>query len=283
MNRRTFLKRIFYSTLTFLGLSGGSYYYAKHIEPRLLGINEKTISSDYLPDSFNNFRIVQFSDTHLGFHYDERQLQELVSSINDLNPNVIVFTGDLIDNPDSYNISASLTKTLKSLTASHGKYWVYGNHDHGGYGTEVIKDVMDKANFKLLQNSHDHIYENGQRITILGIDDMILGKPNLEKALLHTIESDFKILLSHEPDYATISKNYPIDLQLSGHSHGGQVRLPFLGSLYTPSYATKYTSGPYHFQNQRLFLYVNNGVGTTRLPFRFLCKPEITIFHLSHS
>lgn len=282
MNRRTFLKRIFYSTISFLGLSGGSYYYAKHIEPGLLSVKNKVIHSKYLPLVFDDFRIVQFSDTHLGFHYDETQLTKLVHTINKLNPNAIVFTGDLVDNPDTYNWTQNLTNILKSLSASHGKYWVYGNHDHGGYGTEIIKDTMNHAEFKLLKNSHEKILKDGKEIVILGTDDLILGTPNLEKALLNTNESDFKILLSHEPDYATTARSYPIDLQLSGHSHGGQVRLPFIGSLYTPNYATLYTSGSYTFETERLKLYVNNGIGTTRLPFRFLCKPEITVFHLKH-
>lgn len=281
MNRRTFIRRMLYSTVSLLGLSGGGYYYARYIEPFLLNQTHIPIYSKRLPLQFKNFRIVQFSDTHLGFNYTLKDLEKLIIRINDLKPDLIVFTGDLIDDPTQFNSDKELSAILKRLKSKHGKFWIYGNHDHGGYGTNAIKRIMEQSDFKLLKNSHEVIKRADDQIILAGIDDLILGKPDLATTLVGTSENDFKILLAHEPDFADRTRNFSVDVQLSGHSHGGQIRLPFFGSVYTPDYAIKYIKGSYTFDNERLFLYVNSGIGTTRLPFRFLCKPEITIFTLN--
>ncbi len=281
MKRRTFIKKFFGSMLALLGLSGGTYYYAHKVEPSLLQIHQENIYSPSIPPAFDNFKIVQFSDTHLGFQYSLEQLQDLVQQINQLQPNIVVFTGDLIDEPLSFLEGEQLSLILQELKATDGKYWVYGNHDHGGYGTNIVADIMVQADFELLQNSHTVIERNHERMILAGIDDMILGKTDIDRALANTNPDLFTILLVHEPDFADITKSYPVDLQLSGHSHGGQVRLPIIGHLYTPIYAEKYISGKYQIDD--LQLYVNQGIGTTRLPFRFFCKPEIHLFTLKKS
>ncbi|MEN2467426.1 metallophosphoesterase [Ornithinibacillus sp. FSL M8-0202] len=280
MNRRSFIKKLLAGSLAFFGISGGTYYYARNIEPALLTLHRETIQSKKIPSSFDGFKIIQFSDTHIGFHYTLDQFQELVKKINALEPDLIVFTGDLVDKPDQYNWNPRLTKLLGSLHAPKGKFWIYGNHDHGGYGTEIVKEVMGQADFQLLKNSHHTIEQQVDRILIAGIDDVMLGQPNLSKTLENTNPDLFTILLAHEPDFADKSMEFPVDVQLSGHSHGGQVRLPFVGHLYTPLYAEKYVEGKYTFESSNLDLYVSRGIGTTRLPYRFLCKPEITLFTL---
>lgn len=280
MNRRSFLKRSVGSLLTFAGLGGGTFYYAKRIEPEKLNIVHENISSPNVPPSFQNFKIVQFSDTHVGFHFSVDQLRQLISKINTLQPDVLVFTGDLVDDPKQFQTYNSLAKALSESEAKYGKFWVYGNHDHGGYGTDVIKEVMDQAGFTLLQNNHTVIEKGMERIVIAGVDDVILGKPHLEAALKHVNPDLFTLLLVHEPDIATAAATYPVDVQLSGHSHGGQIRLPFIGDLYTPDYAEKFIKGKYILNDRPFKLYVNSGIGTTRLPYRFLCPPEIHVFTL---
>lgn len=281
MNRRSFLKKSFGSLLAFLGLSGGTYYYAREIEPSLLDIHEEIISSSKITSEFNNFKIVQFSDTHIGFHYSLKQLEELVQTINNRNPDIIVFTGDLVDAPNDYNWNKELIRILGSLKANYGKFWIYGNHDHGGYGTNIVKSVMDRSGFKLLQNQHVTITKAQKSFVLSGIDDVMLGDPNLEKALYNTDPSLFTVLLAHEPDFADRVIDTHVDIQLSGHSHGGQIRLPFIGHLYTPLYARKYVQGKHQLEN--LTLFVTKGIGTTRLPYRFLCKPEIYEYTLKES
>ncbi|WP_042223943.1 metallophosphoesterase [Oceanobacillus manasiensis] len=280
MNRRSFIKRSIGSLLALIGIGGGTYYYARDIEPRMLQVQNIKIIDDTLPASFNKFKLVQFSDTHIGFHYSVEQLRELVKKINSMKPDLIVFTGDLVDEPHRYSWNNNLINVLNSLEASQGKYWIYGNHDHGGYGTEKVKEVMEASGFALLQNEHSVIELNNERIILSGIDDVMLGRPDLGKALENVNPDLFTLLLAHEPDFVETAVDYPVNVQLSGHSHGGQVRLPFIGHLYTPKYAEKYVEGKYLLDDGRLQLFVNRGIGTTRLPYRLFCKPELHVYTL---
>ncbi|WP_010530380.1 metallophosphoesterase [Lentibacillus jeotgali] len=280
MNRRTFLKRSIGSMLALLGVSGGTYYYAHDIEPSMLDINHAELASRKIPQPFNGFKIVQFSDTHIGYHYTIEQFSKLVRTINAQNPDLILFTGDLVDEPHTYHWDNEIAHILQNLNAQYGKYWIYGNHDHGGYGTDIVKRVMDQAGFSLLQNNHTTIEMDNQQIVLAGIDDVMLGDPNLGDTLANADPDLYTLLLAHEPDYADNTVRFPVDVQLSGHSHGGQIRLPFIGHLYTPLYAHKYVQGKHTLQNGKLILFVNRGIGTTRLPYRFLCKPEIHTYTL---
>ncbi|QKY68899.1 metallophosphoesterase [Lentibacillus sp. CBA3610] len=281
MNRRTFLKRSIGSLLALIGLGGGTYYYAREIEPNMLDIKHEQLTSDKIPKAFNDFKILQFSDTHIGHHYSLEQLSDLIDTINEQNPDLILFTGDLVDEPHTYHWDNNLIQILQKLQSDYGKYWIYGNHDHGGYGTDIVQNVMEKAGFNLLQNEHVEIEIDNQQIVLAGIDDVMLGRPDLESTLTNADPDLYTLLLAHEPDYADNTVHFPVDVQLSGHSHGGQVRLPFIGHLYTPLYAQNYVQGKHEFQNGKLTLYVNQGIGTTRLPYRFLCQPEIHVYTLN--
>ncbi|MDC3416546.1 metallophosphoesterase [Aquibacillus salsiterrae] len=283
MKRRTFLKKLFSSTLGLLGLGGGTYYYAREIEPGLLAVRKDLIKSPKIAETFHNFKIVQFSDTHIGFNYSLEQLSDLVTTINEQNPDMVVFTGDLVDKPNNYSWGKQLVHILSSIIAPYGKYWVYGNHDHGGYGTDIVKKTMQDSGFRLLQNSHSTIKKGNDSFNLIGLDDVLLGKPDIETALAGIDEKLFSLLLVHEPDFADQSKTYPIDVQLSGHSHGGQVQIPFFGYIYTPEYAQIYVEGNYQIGERPLSLFVSRGIGTTRLPYRFLCKPEISVFTLKNT
>src|SRR5690625_1401371 len=282
MTRRKFIKTIFGTLLTFISLVSGTYAYAYYIEPRLIHNNRQLISSKKIPKSFDKFKIVQFSDTHLGFHFSLEQLETLIKKINSEHPDVIVFTGDLIDKPQNYQSEKKLIHSLNKLRATSGKYWVYGNHDHGGYGTKMIHEIMDQANFTLLKNNYTTIEKDDERIILAGIDDVMLGKPNLKQTFKNIQPDDYTILLAHEPDIASEVSEYPVDLQLSGHSHGGQVRLPFIGHLYTPPYAEKYIQGKYKLNDGKMNLFVSAGIGTTRLPLRLFCQPEYYTFTFMH-
>lgn len=278
-SRRSFIKGIF--TISFAGLltAAGGYLYARYIEPSRLEIVNKTIVSSKIPEAFKGFKIVQFSDTHLSDFFTLNRLDTIVAKINDLSPDLLIFTGDLMDEPNQYTKINQIVPILEKLKAPYGKYAVYGNHDHGGYGTDIYKNVMTMSGFKVLQNEVSNIIKNNQTIGIAGLDDLMLGKPSYEATLGNLNRERFNILLAHEPDAAVKSKTFPVDLQLSGHSHGGQIQLPFYGPLITPPYATVYSEGMYSIGEMQL--YVNRGLGTTRLPFRFLSTPEITVFTLT--
>jgi len=283
--RRSFLKTILGSGLTVLGLSSGGYLYAHQIEPSLLEINKQVIKHPLIPKDFEGKTIIQFSDTHLGFQYTLNQFKKLVATINDLQPDVILFTGDLMDEPNKYSEINKLIPILNQLSAPLGKYCIFGNHDHGGYGSEVYRNIMEITHFQILMNDSIQIQaEDGGTIYLLGIDDAMLGNPDLPLALKNVPKDQFTLLLSHAPDLADSASHYPIHWQISGHSHAGQVKLPFLGALVIPPFAQKYPEGLYTIGDRKqLTLYVNRGIGTTRLPFRFMAQPELTIFILASS
>ncbi len=280
LTRRVFLKTTFGTLLAILGLGSGGYVYAHNIEPALVDVQPVRMDHPLIPKSFNGIRIVQFSDTHLGFHYNLGQLTKMVAKINDLHPDIVLFTGDLMDDPQTYKEPEKIIPLLREIHAPLGKYSIYGNHDHGGYGTNLYKQIMEEGKFTLLRNSSAQIVSaDGSRIVLIGIDDAMLGRPDFVLAQNHLSEGQFKILLSHAPDLADQASQYPIHWQVSGHSHGGQVKIPFIGPLIIPPFARKYQEGQYLI-GDRLNLYVNRGLGTTRLPFRFLARPELTIYTL---
>lgn len=276
------MKRTFGSFLTVLGLSSGGYFYANKIEPSLLDLKQIDIMHPLIPKSFDGFKIVQFSDTHLGFHYTLEQLKKLTNKISRLQPDLIFFTGDLMDEPNKYTEINLLMPLLEKLHAPLGKYCIFGNHDHGGYGSDIYRNIMNAANFTVLLNQSARVkLKDGSSIYLLGIDDAMLGRPDLPLAIKNVPKHHFTILLSHAPDLADTALQYPIHWQISGHSHGGQVKIPFFGPLVIPPFAQKYPEGLYTLgPEKQLNLYVNRGIGTTRLPFRFMSIPELTVFTL---
>lgn len=281
VSRRSFLKRALGFFAAVFGISAGGYYYARDIEPRLLEITNYKISDNAIPQAFHNKKIIQFSDTHLGFHYDLKQLEKLIEKINSLKPDIVFFTGDLMDEPNKYKEANQIAPLLKRIQAPLGRFAIYGNHDHGGYGSDIYKSIMEESGFILLLNENRKIEYSGSSIQIIGIDDAMLGKPDIKLASGSLDDSSYNILLSHAPDLADEASAFNINLQLSGHSHGGQIKLPFIGALVKPPHAERYYEGIYEIGSPSpLTLYVNRGLGTTRLPFRFLSKPELTVFTL---
>ncbi|TYR79864.1 metallophosphoesterase [Priestia megaterium] len=279
--RRSFLKGLFSISLGTILTTSFGYTYAKYIEPRRLQVVRQTIQSASIPNSFHNIRILQFSDTHLGLSYDLLQLDHLIDRINKLEPDIVLFTGDLMDIPNEYPNPNQIVPILKRIKAPIGKYAIYGNHDHGGYGTELYKEIIEKSGFHLLVNEVVKLeLENAGYIHICGLDDVMLGDPQYEQTLGVLDENTFSIALIHEPDVAVKAATFPVDLQISGHSHGGQIQIPFFGPLITPPFGTVYPEGLYEVGESKMKLYVNRGIGTTRIPFRFLATPEITLFTL---
>ncbi|OAB45284.1 metallophosphoesterase [Paenibacillus glacialis] len=263
----------------------GIGFYATEIEPKALSVTRIDIENKYVQKSFDGMTIVQFSDTHLGPDYTVDQLQSLVDRMNLMKPDIVVFTGDLMDHYAQYGSKNRklAQKVLAKIEAPFGKYAVYGNHDRGGGGSRLYKEYMEEAGFMVLVNEvHSIISATGERMNIAGLDDFLLGKPMIERTLQSLRAQDFNLLLVHQPDVADRFTDYPVDLQLSGHSHGGQVRIPFLQPLITTSLGNKYIEGLYSLEGKirPLTLYVNRGIGTTRLPVRLFEKPELTVIRL---
>ncbi|WP_054740409.1 metallophosphoesterase [Cellulosilyticum ruminicola] len=204
-----------------------------------------------------------------------------MKKINELKPDLLIFTGDLIDDNKKFNEKEDAIRILSEIETKYGKFAVAGNHDYGSNGIRRYKEIMKAANFQLLMNEHKVItLENGKKLNIIGIDDAIFGKVDLEKAMLNSGKADYNIVLCHEPDLADEIQKYPADLQLSGHSHGGQVRIPFKGAILTPPKGKKYVKGLYDLSS-RMKLYVNTGVGTSQQRFRLGTIPELTVINLN--
>ena len=282
ITRRNFIKKGIRTLLYTCITTGTGYYYAKFIEPFLLSFTNHTLHSPLIPHGFNGIKIIQFSDLHLGYYYSLHQLSKVVKKINEKKPDIVFFTGDLIDNYQTYEGTPFVSSILQTIHAPLGKFAIFGNHDHGGYGTEYYVHIMEQSGFEILQNAEKRIrLLDGSEISIFGIDDIMLGKPDIHGILKQAQDHLYTIVLVHEPDIAPHIANFPVSLQLSGHSHAGQVQLPFFGAIITPTFAKHYIEGFYQIkQNYELLLYVNRGLGTTRVPFRFLAKPEITLFTL---
>lgn len=277
MTRRQFL-RSSVSTVIGAGLISGGYAWLW--EPRHLSIESLELEFRRLPPIFDGLKVVQFSDLHLGFHSYESDLKNLMESIMSQSPDVICLTGDIVDN--SVEPLAQAVPYLTSLKAPMGKYAILGNHDHWGQPDEVIR-MLEASGFVVLQNSNVILRRQESMIAIVGLEDLLRGSPDPDKALKGIPEGTFSLLLMHEPDYADTAALYPFDIQLSGHSHGGQVRLPLLGAVTTPIGSKRYIQGLYQLESTDMKLYVNRGIGVTQLPIRFLCRPELTVFTFKKS
>ncbi|WP_339220034.1 metallophosphoesterase [Paenibacillus sp. FSL H8-0332] len=273
MTRRQFLARGAGAVVGAGLLAGG---YAWQGEPNWLEVTRRELLLAELPSAFAGTRLVHFSDVHLGFNKDAKDLARLTKHIIEEQPDLICFTGDIVD---SY--AEDLTDSvpiLAELEAPLGKYAILGNHDYKN--TELLTHLLTEAGFRVLRNESYLIKQGGAMIAVAGLDDMLHGKPDPEAAVRDIPDGIFTVLLMHEPDYADVAEAYPFHLQLSGHSHGGQIRLPLVGAPFTPYGSQKYIDGLYYTENKAMPVYVNRGFGETLMPLRFLCRPELTVLTL---
>lgn len=154
MSRRQFLKGMFGALAAGALTAGGGYGYARYLEPHMIETTEHTIKSSLIPHGFDGFKIVQFSDAHLSDYFTLEDLKTVILTINESKPDLIVFTGDIIDNPDTYQHHQAVIPLLRKLNAPFGKLCIYGNHDHGGYGTAVYKSLMTAGGFTVYRNGY---------------------------------------------------------------------------------------------------------------------------------
>jgi predicted MPP superfamily phosphohydrolase len=232
----------------------------------------------------NGFTIALLSDFHYDPYFSIHPLCASIPLVNGLRPDLIVLTGDFVSVPLSgRHVRAAAfaaepcARLLREMTAPHGLWAVLGNHDAETDPQHVTR-ALHAENIHVLANQAVAIERDGARFWLAGVNDVISGGPDLANTLQGVPADDAVILLAHEPDFADEAARFPIDLQLSGHSHGGQVRLPLLPPLYLPEMAKKYVLGTY--QVGRLALYTNAGLGTVGIPVRLDCPPEITLLTL---
>lgn len=254
-------------------------FYAIYIEPHMICTKEVTLTHQKENIASETLTMVQFSDTHLGFHFDLEELQKAVNAINQLEPDFVFFTGDLIDIAREYDRVEQVAPILAQINATYGKFAVYGNHDYGGGAQRHYQQILKDSDFQLLVNDTVPIHlPNGEKIGISGLDETFFGDPQPNLITTRFADYDYNILLLHEPDVIDTFMVLP-ELAVAGHSHGGQIRIPFYGPLTTTRYAEKYMEGKYVLDDNRM-LYVNVGLGTTKLPMRFADIPELTVYRL---
>lgn len=275
--------------------------YARFIGTSGIFVKEYPLYNDKITTSFDGAKIVHLSDIHYGSIVDDKYLDNLAAKVNEFEPEIVVITGDLIDKKTiiTEEDKTILKDFLNSISAVYGKYIIGGNHD---YNITQFVNIIDDTSFIHLNNTYDVIYtSNNESIFIAGIESFIEEKNDVNKALnvlnstkttdetgaevvtKSEYESSYKILLMHEPDYIdSILENYEIDLVLAGHSHNGQVRLPFIGAITTPDGAKKYYK-PYYKIDDNTELYISSGIGTSTLPFRLFDRPSFNFYRLNTS
>lgn len=279
MTRRGFLKKSVLWMGGLLSIPPLSYGYATLVEPRWLQVERVSLMFPTLSEAFKGLRVVHFSDLHFGFHLDIKQLTSVVEQIQTEQPDIVCFTGDLVDYALGHH-SKDIRDVLNTLRAKYGCYAVLGNHDYYG-DANAVAGVLEDGGFHCLRNRGIRVQNGTQSIWIAGVEDMWEGVPNLKAAMKMVKKDEWVLLLSHAPDFADVAALESVHLQLSGHSHGGQVRLPLVGPLSSVPYGVKYPSGLYHVgKDKPLTLYTNRGIGVSVRPIRFMCRPEITVITL---
>lgn len=243
---------LFCTKILFILMAGVTIFYLlnTYIFTKMIVVKEERIIDDKIPKNFSGTKIVQFSDLHYGSTIFMNDVKNLVKLINGRNPDLVIFTGDLID--QNYNISSNerekLIKALSGINASIGKYAVMGDEDSDEYAT-----IIKQANFSLLNNSYDLIYDDDNLpIIIIGVGSLLEKKYNIEDAYNYFKDANsntelYKIVIFHEPDLTDyILSGHEANLLLAGHSHNGNIILPFVGSVVKYEGANNYYSEKYN-------------------------------------
>jgi uncharacterized protein len=235
------------------------------------------------PQALNGITVALLSDFHYDPYFSVHPLRAAIPMVNSLHPDLIVLTGDFVSAPEFGDekkaafAAEPCASLLRQMKAPLGLWAVLGNHDDNTDPQHVTR-ALEAENIRVLANQSVPIERGSDRFWLAGVNDVIGGTADLTATLRNVARDEAVVLLAHEPDFADEACRFPIDLQLSGHSHGGQVRLPFLPPLYLPEMARKYVWGTY--QVGPLPLYTNAGLGTVTVPVRLNCPPEITLLTL---
>ncbi len=247
---------------------------AKYYYPKGLIVKEYGIKNEKINKNINGLKIIHISDIHYKTTVFENDLKYIIKEVNNYKPDIIVFTGDLFSDEVKYNNKdiEVLNTFMNSLEANIQKFAINGEDD---YANNNFKTIISTSNFIFLDNSSELIYyESNTPIVISGVDTK---NPDYEK-ISNNDNSLYKILLIHTPDEIKNIKKNNFDLILAGHSHGGQIRIPFIGAIYNYDGAKIYNESYYKLDKTDLF--ISSGIGTSNYPYRFLNKPSINLYRL---
>jgi predicted MPP superfamily phosphohydrolase len=268
--------------ILFILLVISTFLWSYFIGTKGLEIKEYKVANNKIPASFYGLKVVHFSDLHYGRTIKEKELINHVNEINLTKPDIVIFTGDLIDRDikATESIKELVIKHLKDINSTYGNYFVTGNHDRS------LKDyvnIMEESNFKNINNNYDIIYgKDYENIFIGGMSSYITSTPNIKNVEQYFKENKeipkYKIFVMHIPDDIKYIKDYNFDLVLSGHSHNGQVRFPYMGAIIKPLGAKKYYNEYYKIENTDF--YISSGIGTSTLNIRLFDKPSFNLYRL---
>ena len=264
--------------------AAGVALYSGEIARHEIDLVSRPLAIRDLPPAFNGFRIAQISDIHLDEFTEPFFLERVVRHVNGLKPDMVVLTGDFVTHGsltflNGRSAAYHCGEILSTLTCPL-RFACLGNHDVAVSAPLVIDSLVANG-IPVLVDDHVPIERGGSRFWLCGVNDPGTTNPRLDLAIPPEPNAPV-ILMAHEPDYADMVLVHPrgrlVDVMLAGHTHGGQIRLPFMGPLVLPPMGKKYAEGLFHLQKMQL--YVNRGIGAVGIPFRLNCPPEITMFTL---
>jgi len=253
------------------------------VEPQHSVAEQIEISLRRLPEAFDGFRIAQLSDIHFGPYMTRPELDRAVNLAKAFRPDLVALTGDFVSHPWRQRNGREGARNAEPCGDAFADWKVapllavMGNHDHWN-DADLVSGALSERGIEVLRNGARPVEKDGQRVWIAGVDDVLEGRADLSAATAGIPADEATILLAHEPDYGDVASKRAIDLQLSGHSHGGQVRVPGIGPIVLPELARKYPSGLNRVGN--LQVYTTRGVGVINPPVRLNCPPEVTLITL---
>ena len=282
LSRRNFLKLIKVAAIDLVLLTIGGAGYGYLLEPGWVVVENIKLKLRRLSPAFSGIRIAQVSDIHMGGWMNGVRLQHVVDMVTKENPDLLLLTGDYLlghgfDEETLQNLQ-ELTEILTPLARSIPSYAILGNHDHWT-NVKAVRSMLRASGIMELTNSVFTISRGSESLHLCGVDDVWSGIARLDVVLEKLPEDGAAILLAHEPDFADASAaTGRFDLQISGHTHGGQIIVPFYGAPILPYLGQRYPAGLYQVGD--MLQYTNRGVGMARIPIRINCPPEITLFTL---
>jgi predicted MPP superfamily phosphohydrolase len=291
MTRSAFLRRV---GLVLGGTLFGTFFYGM-MNRHKYAVKKVAIDFPNLPTSFHGLKVVQISDIHSGSFTNKAGVQRGIDMINNLKPDLVLFTGDLVNSKSSEMLG--YINIFKQISASIGVYSIFGNHDYGDYyqwkteedkaaNLEELKQIHKALGWHLLLDENINIKKGEDFINIIGVENIsssFRSYGSLPKAYQGAENAPFKILMSHDPihwDKEVVTEFKEIDLTLSGHTHGFQFGIEIPGFKWSPaSFIYKQWAGLYKKENQ--YIYVNRGFGFLGYPGRIGILPEITLLELN--